>query len=126
MTDTDEFVLILAPEAAACSQARREVGEFCRDRHLEHLEDSARLLISELVGNAIRETTTPVTVVGGSDGESLGVGVSGANAGRAELTPTLPDTAEERGRGLFVVDQLAQAWGYYPANGGTTVWFRLH
>jgi anti-sigma regulatory factor (Ser/Thr protein kinase) len=31
----------------------------------------------------------------------------------------------ENGRGLLLVDQLADSWGWRPETGGKLVWFRL-
>jgi sigma-B regulation protein RsbU (phosphoserine phosphatase) len=53
------------------------------------------------------------------------VGVAGDGNGEVHLTSVLPEPLAEGGRGLFVVDSLANEWGSTRHNGSTTVWFRL-
>ncbi len=36
-----------------------------------------------------------------------------------------PDAVDEHGRGVLLVDQLANAWGVEPHDDGKTVWFEL-
>ena len=36
-----------------------------------------------------------------------------------------PDTVDEHGRGVLLVDRLANAWGVEPRTDGKTVWFEL-
>lgn len=38
----------------------------------------------------------------------------------------LPDADEESGRGLMLVEALADAWGTRPTDTGKTVWFTLN
>jgi hypothetical protein len=38
---------------------------------------------------------------------------------------TLPDDLEESGRGLYLVDALARAWGSRRTSTGKVVWFEL-
>jgi anti-sigma regulatory factor (Ser/Thr protein kinase) len=39
--------------------------------------------------------------------------------------PTLPGPADESGRGLTLVEALADTWGTRPTSTGKTVWFTL-
>ena len=46
--------------------------------------------------------------------------------GSASSTPVVKgDVLASDGHGLFLVDQLANSWGYVLDQVGTTVWFRL-
>jgi hypothetical protein len=36
-----------------------------------------------------------------------------------------PDPAEEHGRGVLLIDELANAWGVEPRADGKTVWFEI-
>src|SRR5579859_6911405 len=91
--------------------------------------DVARLLVSELVTNAIQHTHSrrpggTVTVVVIELAGSLRVEVS--DEGSARSVPVVrDDMLASDGRGLFLVQSLADEWGYLQDLGGTTVWFRL-
>jgi anti-sigma regulatory factor (Ser/Thr protein kinase) len=92
--------------------------------------ETARLLVSELVTNAIlhSESRRPggsisVTVVDVPDG----IRVEVADEGSVRSVPMVRDEPlAPDGRGLLLVQTLADDWGYQLRNdGGTTVWFRL-
>lgn len=93
----------------------------------EQLE-TAVLLLSELMGNAVlasEEREHPVGVRLGLRGGVLRIDVSDAGAGVP--LPRTPGSDEEHGRGLFLVQYLADRWGFEPADGGCgkTVWCEL-
>jgi sigma-B regulation protein RsbU (phosphoserine phosphatase) len=114
----------LDPVPASVSVARTLVREslagFDRDAR-----DVALLLTSELVTNAILHARTPV---------QLGVLVDGGRAlvcvaDRLAESPTLSPSAHSHdrpgGRGLALVEDLADTWGTTTYTGGKTVWFVL-
>jgi anti-sigma regulatory factor (Ser/Thr protein kinase) len=89
----------------------------------------AVLLTSELVTNAIlhsdsRDAGGTVTIVVSRLGEWLRIEVS--DAGSACSAPIVKkDVCASSGHGLFLVDALAQEWGYSRDDSQTTVWFSL-
>ena len=91
--------------------------------------DVARLLISELVTNAVQHTrsrrpggTVTLVVIDLADG----IRVEVTDEGSARSVPVVQDDVmATNGRGLFLVQSLADDWGYLSDTGGTTVWFRL-
>jgi len=90
----------------------------------------AVLLTSELVTNAVlhsnsRDGGGPVTVVVVARlGGWLRIEVS--DAGSACSAPVVKkDVCASSGHGLFLVDALAQEWGYSRGESRTTVWFSL-
>ncbi len=91
--------------------------------------DVARLLVSELVTNAVQHTCSrlpggTVTVVVIELAGSLRVEV--IDEGSARSVPVVrDDTFATDGRGLFLVQSLADEWGYQQEAASTTVWFRL-
>ncbi|MGD0699830.1 MAG: ATP-binding protein [Trebonia sp.] len=90
--------------------------------------DTATLLTSELVTNAILHTasgaaggTVTIVVVDVEDGVLIEV-VDDGSAG----TPVVKDDLlTTDGHGLFLVQQLTAQWGYLRDAAGTTVWFHL-
>ena len=97
--------------------------------------DSAGLIVTELVANAVRHGTPldgggvlaswwlragvlRVEVSAGGDGSPSDF------AARAALPVSAPSEEAESGRGLTIVDALASAWGI-GAFGRTTVWAEL-
>ncbi|MFE9476900.1 ATP-binding protein [Streptomyces griseofuscus] len=86
------------------------------------LVESAELLLTELSTNALRYSSGPdISVcVCLKDGLCV-IEVSNSSSGRPEVCHAGP--ADEGGRGLFLVDALAAAWGVSPD--GTTTWCTL-
>jgi anti-sigma regulatory factor (Ser/Thr protein kinase) len=89
----------------------------------------ARLLVSELVTNAVQHSHSrrpggSVTVVILDVPGGLRVEV--ADEGSARSVPVVrDDPLATHGRGLFLVQSLADDWGYLRDDDGTTVWFQL-
>ena len=89
----------------------------------------ARLLVSELVTNAVLHARTAFTVEVSEERSTLRISVcdSADSADRGAPTAAVAsDDGDESGRGLQIVQLLASRWGV-DANddGGATVWFEL-
>ncbi|MFB6830709.1 SpoIIE family protein phosphatase [Streptomyces hydrogenans] len=120
----------LEPEDAAPGRARRLARRALARWNLEELTDSAALLISEVVTNAVRYAERPVTL-------RLWLRPLPDHRRRVVLrcevgddSPQLPRQrrareTDEAGRGLFVVRQLASRWGATRLSGGKVVWFEM-
>ena len=93
------------------------------------LAETAVLLASELATNAVLHSasgqpggsaTVLITEIGG------GVRVEVADAGSDHCAPVVRgDIYASEGHGLFLVQSLADQWGYVRDETGTTVWFWL-
>jgi anti-sigma regulatory factor (Ser/Thr protein kinase) len=81
------------------------------------------LTASEVVANAVLHGAGPITVWVWPGSRGLRVEVTDNGGG----TPQLIDPREEGGRGLFIVDQIADRWGVNPSDQGPgkTVWFEI-
>lgn len=87
------------------------------------LADTAELLTSELIANAVQHAAPPLHLTVSSIGIQVHCAVSDGN--KTPPMPLQPSPAWEHGRGLALVDHLAHRWGSDPTPWGKTVWFQL-
>jgi PAS domain S-box-containing protein len=87
------------------------------------LAPTACLLVSELLTNAMRHTTEPISLRLHHTEHEIIAEVCDDHPQLPRRT--LPAPADEDGRGLTLVDALADRWGSLPANGSKIVWFAL-
>ncbi|MYS18796.1 MULTISPECIES: ATP-binding SpoIIE family protein phosphatase [unclassified Streptomyces] len=104
--------------AAARELTRRQLAQW----GLERLSDTAELLVSELVTNAIRAASYEVELRLMRVGKLL-VEVSDDNHNLPHLVRA--DADDERGRGLALVSHLSRRWGTSRKAVGKVVWFEL-
>ena len=124
MTDEAIESLLLAPEARSPSVSRRFVKEALARWELEELTDTAVLLTSELVTNAIVHAQTEVAVtIHREDRLSVTISVQDGSTMRPRLAPHADDSAT--GRGIEILEELATSWAVIPLAGGKTVRFTL-
>ncbi|MGW7526417.1 ATP-binding protein [Streptomyces sp. NPDC054783] len=131
-----------APDGGAAGRRFRfelaaHPGSVARARHLAHARltgwsvcadtcDSAALVISELVTNAIVHTASSRVVCELHDHDDtvrIAVRDEGCAPGEPHPSPQRPD--EEHGRGLLLVDALCRAWGAQEHGAGLLVWAEL-
>ncbi|MGW2083093.1 ATP-binding protein [Streptomyces sp. NPDC001939] len=110
----------IARELTSVRQARRLVTAQLGDWELEGLADTAQLLVSELVTNALRHTRGPLRL-------NLQVRGSRLRCEVEDTDPTGPvrrvvDTDAEGGRGTELLDLLTEAWGSTLTATGKTTW----
>ncbi|MEO3783017.1 ATP-binding protein [Actinocorallia sp. B10E7] len=107
----------------ACPSVARESRAVLRellDRwELSELYESASLVLTELVSNAIRSGQPIGVAFSRCDAVSLRVEVHDRGPGRPESVPAGDD--EESGRGLLLVGALAVEWGWRPTPDGKLV-----
>lgn len=120
---SSEYTWTLPPESSSVSAARELVVGVCRGVSTEHVE-VARLLVSELVTNALQHGSGELTLVVMRDGEGLRVEVHDGSRVMPVLTES--PSLRERGWGLRLVAALASSWGAVPRDEGQPgkqVWF---
>jgi anti-sigma regulatory factor (Ser/Thr protein kinase) len=114
----------LQESAQSPALARGFVAGLLQGAGWEVAVDTATLLVSELVTNALHHGMAPCSLhVRFLPDELLEVAVEDGDA----AIPTLehPDQLSEHGRGMLLVDALATAWGIRPTAHGKQVWFTL-
>ncbi|MFF3378964.1 SpoIIE family protein phosphatase [Streptomyces sp. NPDC002680] len=119
--DVAEWRLALDP--AEVGRARAVVREQLYDWGLDKLVDSASLLVSELVTNAVRHSHGRPLELRLVRGETLLCEVDDDDHSLPTLLSAEP--TDEFGRGLRVVSTLAREWGTSRTGAGKTVWFEL-
>jgi anti-sigma regulatory factor (Ser/Thr protein kinase) len=103
------------------------LADLLADLSAEVVSDAVTL-ISELVTNAVLHGQPPVRISLHRTALTLRVAVDDRDPTVPE-SPDLPlDPTQVSGRGLFIVNRLATAWGVdrHDAPAGKTVWFTLN
>jgi PAS domain S-box-containing protein len=106
------------------AMARAFVRELLGAWGLDHLTDTAVLLTSELVTNAVvhARSSVHVWVVLTSERQ---VRIDVVDSNPAPVAPRTAEPGAESGRGLHLVEELADGWGSEPTAAGKRVWFLL-
>ncbi|MDG9716381.1 SpoIIE family protein phosphatase [Streptomyces sp. DH24] len=120
---SDVAYWFLEPEDAAPGRARRLARRALARWGMEDLTDAVELLVSEVVTNAVRYASRPVTL------RLLRTDVLRCEVG--DDVPQLPRlrqarATDEGGRGLYLVNRLARRWGATRLSTGKVVWFELN
>lgn len=108
--------------------ARQQVRELLHDWNCGDQVDSAVLLVSETLTNVLVHTDADALLVAEMTGDG------GKRRMRIEVTDTSDDLPHKRhpgelassGRGLVLMDVLADAWGVDPRGDGKSIWFELN
>ncbi|MFH9347673.1 ATP-binding protein [Kitasatospora sp. NPDC017646] len=116
--------LPLSARPGAVAEARSCTADFLADVADSRMVADAVLLVSELVGNAVRHTGAPRSLLLVRCRGLLRIEVSDASR-RPPLPRTPYGASESGGRGLFLLSRLALRWGWYPASPGKSVWCEL-
>lgn len=111
----------VAPSAA--SARRFAAAALARWGFPDEFADVVLLLISELVTNAYRHARSDTRVSLEHDDDRVRVEVEDKGGGDVHLVPL--DLNRDHGRGLQIVDTLAQRWGHHSDGSGNVVWFEL-
>jgi anti-sigma regulatory factor (Ser/Thr protein kinase) len=108
----------------AVPEARRELRELLRHWGRPGRSEIAELLTSELVTNALVHTDRDAVLTAVLSPRGLRVEVRDFVAGRPVVRAQPADDGTH-GRGLVLVQSLADAWGVRPHGVGKSVWFEL-
>src|SRR3954452_9145283 len=115
--------MVLSDDTSSAATARRFVRDTLQTWGADQHTDTATLLISELVTNAVLHARCAPEVVLELEGPVLRVEVY-------DTSPVLPARRHYglqagTGRGIVLVEEMATEWGVQPTTGGKVVWFEL-
>jgi anti-sigma regulatory factor (Ser/Thr protein kinase) len=109
----------LPTDARAATEARRLIAPTVRDLSPDRRAD-VLLLTTELVTNAFRHGSPPITLTIDRQAEAVRVEVEDAGDGRPARSP---EPGPAGGWGLLLVEEAADRWGV--VDGSTNVWFEV-
>ncbi|MEW1685991.1 ATP-binding protein [Streptomyces sp. NPDC093594] len=128
-TDRSVTVTTACADVATVRELRRRLMKTLRDWGDPDIADVAELLAAELLTNAARHAHRP-----GGEGARITL-TAYRRKGHLRVEVADPDpnppvvrhatTEEENGRGLALVDALADHWGVTERTDGKAVWFSL-
>jgi len=110
----------------AAALGRRFARETLSVWGIGHLEEDTVLVVSELVGNAVRHARLAGSALGlrlEADGGRLRIEVTDSDP--CLPRPRVPDVDDESGYGFVLVDALSSRWGVRETPGGKAVWVEL-
>jgi anti-sigma regulatory factor (Ser/Thr protein kinase) len=115
----------LPPLPASVPAARHLLLEILRVWDVPHDREDAALLVTELVANVVDHVQEEANL-------TLGIGVADAwlrisVADGSSVRPVVQGLSKDRprGRGLRLVQAIAERWGCEDHQGGKRVWFEL-
>ncbi|MFG2293344.1 SpoIIE family protein phosphatase [Streptomyces sp. NPDC048603] len=122
------MLTVAQAEPQRIAGARRQVRELLHDWADADQVDSAVLLVSEMLANVLMHT----------DGDALlvaeAVGELGERRFRVEVADSSDELPHKRhpgetassGRGVLLMEMLADSWGVDPRGAGKSIWFELY
>ncbi|WP_371644237.1 SpoIIE family protein phosphatase [Streptomyces sp. NBC_00597] len=122
------MLTVAQAEPERIAGARRQIRELLHDWADAEQVDSAVLMVSEMVTNVLMHT----------DGDALLVAEAVGELGTRRLRIEVADASDElphkrhpgemasSGRGVLLMEMLADSWGVDPRGEGKSIWFELH
>ena len=124
--DAVPAIRISLPQTAASpAEARHLLSRFAFENDLRNQSGPALLVLSELVTNAVLHGAEPIEVCVSRDGDLLRIEVSDGGPRTDGVRPRSQDDRRPGGRGLHIVNSLAQRWGTTDNDAGKTVWAEI-
>lgn len=112
--------VLLPPRPESVALAREAVSKAC-EKHDECCH-TLLLLASELATNAVKHAKTEFRLTVERNDGRLVLAVTDAGQGEPRLKPLHPEELTEGGRGLVLVNKLAEDWGVARSDTRKEVW----
>jgi hypothetical protein len=109
----------------AARLARRATHDTLGSWGLGHLEETATLLVSELVSNAVRHAGTGLVLELALEAGGRWLRMEVADADPHPPLPRTPAALDESGFGFVLIEALADKWGVRETATGKGVWAEL-
>ncbi|MEU9413796.1 SpoIIE family protein phosphatase [Streptomyces sp. NPDC048272] len=121
------LLTVAQAEPARIAGARQQIRELLHDWADSEQVDSAVLMVSEMVTNVLVHTDGDAVLVADAVGEP------GSRRLRVEVADSSDELPHKRhpgemassGRGVLLMEMLADAWGVDPRGEGKCIWFEL-
>ena len=110
----------LSNEPSSVTRARQYAKVAAREWGMDGGIPAALLVVSELVGNAVRHTSSVIHVRLEHHGSRMRITVDDCEPGLVLRKD--PDAMDDDGRGLVIVEAFALAWGVEQDADGKHVW----
>jgi len=107
-------------ESSRC--AREHVTRFVAEQHLDGARDDLRIIVSELVANAVMHGRAPIALTLAQHDGTVRVEVTDGAADLDAVHLREIDSPTVGGRGLRILSALADAWGIAATAHGKSVW----
>ncbi|MFE0383281.1 SpoIIE family protein phosphatase [Streptomyces bungoensis] len=122
------LLAVAQDEPERIAEARRHLRGLLHDWRSAEQVDSAVLLVSEMVTNVLVHTDSDALLIAEVAGEPGGrrLRVDVTDAGDDLPHKRRPGELASSGRGLLLIELLAQAWGVEPRGEGKSIWFELY
>lgn len=115
---------VLLPTPKAPGQARAIIADACRAWGVPSVASSARVVVSEIVANAVVHARTAVVLTARLREHHLLLAARDGSRRRVRRGGPV-DAESASGRGLLIVEALSAAWGSTLTDDGKVVWASL-
>ena len=112
----------LPPTLESSRCAREHVTRFVAEQHLDRARDDLRIIVSELVANAVMHGRAPIALTLAQHDGTVRVEVTDGAADLDAVHLREIDSPTVGGRGLRILSALADAWGIAATAHGKSVW----
>jgi anti-sigma regulatory factor (Ser/Thr protein kinase) len=112
--------MLLEPNVESPAAARAYCDQILRSCGCAEARDDARLVVSELVTNAVLHARTKMELSIVLDGAVLRVEVTDYGSDRPQLW-----ARDESGRGIPIIEALVREWGVVEFGSAKTVWCEI-
>jgi hypothetical protein len=116
-----QLSLELEPVVGAARRSRELVTEACGRWDLPILAGPACVVVTEMVNNVVAHAHTPMIVLLALRPDAMAVAVRDRSNTVPQFTGPVPATSYG-GRGLLLIDSVADRWGSLPLERGKVVW----
>jgi anti-anti-sigma regulatory factor len=119
-----QLSLALEPVMGAARRSRELVTEACARWDQPALAGPACIVVTEMVNNVVTHAKTPMIVLLAIRRDAMAVAVRDRSSIVPQFTGPVPATSYG-GRGLLLIDSVADRWGSLPLEQGKVVWALL-